>query len=135
MSNEFREIFEELDVPEALLTVLTATNRSTLYKYLRGQVDNIPATAITLMRLLQFLKHRDTELFKEWLVLQEMGTRPEHYLDNPQLYKVLKDSAVKFRPGTRSYLTQLRQQQQEEKLKKEAQAGSNDQAPAPKAGK
>lgn len=104
MENEFCKVFKELEIDRALLPVLMGANRSTVHKYLEGDVTNIPASAMTLIKLLQFLQSRDLQLFREWLVLQEFNTSSVHYLGNPEIWKIYKDSVDKMAPSTRKYL-------------------------------
>ncbi|WP_230351008.1 hypothetical protein [Lelliottia sp. WAP21] len=105
--NEFKDAFEVLGVEESLLPVLMNANRSTVHKYLRGQVA-VPASALAFVRLLGFMKTRDMELFREWMVLCEMSTKPEHYLPHPELWKIYKDSFEKMRPSVRHFLDETR---------------------------
>lgn len=84
--NEFAKIFKEMGLERSLLPILMGANRSTVHKYLDGSVK-VPASAVTLIQLLQFIQKRDPELFKEWLVLSDFTIPPEVYLTQPDYWE------------------------------------------------
>lgn len=74
---QFLDMVDKLDISEdrALLQVLTGIGRSILFKYLSedsvSKVDNIPQSAMSLLKLLVLVRTRNPELFYEWAVLQQ----------------------------------------------------------------
>lgn len=64
--NEFTRIFNDLDIDKTELTMLLNTPRNTIFNYLKGSVTNMPASAVTLITLLAFIKQHHPRAFEEW---------------------------------------------------------------------
>jgi hypothetical protein len=101
--NDFVRIFEEMGIDRSILPILMRANRSTIHKYLEGAV-NVPATAQTLLMLLQLIQKRDHELFKEWMVLSDFTIPPEVYLEQPDYWKGWKFTEHKVNNRVLQYL-------------------------------
>ena len=80
--NEFEKIFNEMNLDRALLPILFRSNRSTVWKYLSGD-STAPASAMSLIMLLQLIQKRNPDLLAEWLTLSDFTIPPEVYLDQP----------------------------------------------------
>ena len=88
--NEFEKIFNEMNLDRALLPILFRSNRSTVWKYLSGD-STAPASAMSLIMLLQLIQKRNPDLLAEWLTLSDFTIPPEVYLDQPDYWKVNKN--------------------------------------------
>ena len=77
--NEFEKIFNEMNLDRALLPILFRSNRSTVWKYLSGD-STAPASAMSLIMLLQLIQKRNPDLLAEWLTLSDFTIPPEVYL-------------------------------------------------------
>lgn len=84
--NEFEKIFNEMNLDRALLPILFRSNRSTVWKYLSGD-STAPASAMSLIMLLQLIQKRNPDLLAEWLTLSDFTIPPEVYLDQPDYWK------------------------------------------------
>ena len=84
--NEFEKIFNEMNLDRALLPILFRWNRSTVWKYLSGD-STAPASAMSLIMLLQLIQKRNPDLLAEWLTLSDFTIPPEVYLDQPDYWK------------------------------------------------
>lgn len=84
--NEFEKIFNEMNLDRALLPILFRSNRSTVWKYLSGD-STAPASAMSLIMLLQLIQKRNPDLLAEWLTLFDFTIPPEVYLDQPDYWK------------------------------------------------
>ncbi len=76
--NEFEKIFNEMNLDRALLPILFRSNRSTVWKYLSGD-STAPASAMSLIMLLQLIQKRNPDLLAEWLTLSDFTIPPEVY--------------------------------------------------------
>lgn len=101
--NEFAKIFNEMGLEKSLLPILMRANRSTVWKYLEGSVA-VPASAMTLIMLLQFMQKRDPELFKEWMVLSDFTIPPEVYLNQPDYWRGWVHTRPKVNAKVLAYL-------------------------------
>ena len=72
---------------------------------------------MSLIKLIQFLKARSPELFREWLILQEFQSLPEHYLEHPNLHKAFEVSTDRMRPVVREYLELTKDEAEEVKAR------------------
>lgn len=64
--NEFTRVFNELGMTKTELTTLLNAPRNTIFNYLNGSVTNMPASAVTLITLLAFIKQHHPRAFEEW---------------------------------------------------------------------
>ncbi len=99
--NEFEKIFNEMNLDRALLPILFRSNRSTVWKYLSGD-STAPASAMSLIMLLQLIQKRNPDLLAEWLTLSDFTIPPEVYLDQPDYWKgwvYTQHKVNKKRPG------------------------------------
>lgn len=80
--NEFEKIFNEMNLDRALLPILFRSNRSTVWKYLSGD-STAPASAMSLIMLLQLIQKRNPDLLAEWLTLSDFTIPPEVYPISP----------------------------------------------------
>ncbi|AGB79262.1 MULTISPECIES: hypothetical protein [Pseudocitrobacter] len=101
--NDFAKIFEEMGLDKAILPILFRANRSTIHKYLDGSV-NVPASAMSLIMLLQLVQKRNPELFAEWMVLSDFTIPPEVYLEQPEYWKGYKFTEHKVNKNVLEYL-------------------------------
>lgn len=101
--NEFAKIFEEMGLDPALLPILFRANRSTIHKYLSGAVG-VPASAMSLIMLLQLVQKRNPDLFAEWLTLSDFTIPPTVYMENDEYWKGWKYSQGKVHPKVLEYL-------------------------------
>ncbi|MCW2474713.1 MULTISPECIES: hypothetical protein [unclassified Symbiopectobacterium] len=101
--NDFEEIFNEMGIDRALLPILFRSNRSTVHKYLSGE-SLAPASAMSLILLLQLLQKRSPELFAEWLTLSDFTIPPEIYLNQPDYWKGWKFTEHKVNKAVLQYL-------------------------------
>ncbi|MDK9585883.1 hypothetical protein [Lelliottia wanjuensis] len=110
--DDFNKIFNELNIDRALLALIMGVNRSTLIKWIDdGEARTTPtqqpsAAAFTLIKLLQFLKQRDPELFAEFMVIQDWKAPSETYLDNPEFWQAWKWSKHKLNKNVLQYLNE-----------------------------
>ena len=101
--NDFEKVFNEMGIDRALLPILFRSNRSTIHKYLSGE-SSAPASAMSLIMLLQLIQKRNPELFAEWLTLSDFTIPPEIYLDQPDYWKGWKFTPHKVNKAVLQYL-------------------------------
>lgn len=101
--NDFEKIFEQMGIDRALLPILFRSNRSTIHKYLSGD-SSAPASAMSLIMLLQLLQKRAPDVFAEWLTLSDFTLPPEVYLDSPDYWKGWKYTQHKVNKNVLEYL-------------------------------
>ena len=105
--NEFEKIFNEMNLDRALLPILFRSNRSTVWKYLSGD-STAPASAMSLIMLLQLIQKRNPDLLAEWLTLSDFTIPPEVYLDQPDYWKGWVYTQHKVNKNVLEYLKKQR---------------------------
>lgn len=85
MTNSQKEFFfyyESLNIEPVALCVALGLQRSTLAKWLDGSVTNIPAIAVSTVKMLWFIKELNPDLLCRWLLIQEYGVTGDDALDS-----------------------------------------------------
>lgn len=101
--NDFEKIFAEMGIDRALLPILFRSNRSTIHKYLSGE-SAAPASAMSLILLLQLLQKRAPEVLEEWAVISDFQVPPEVYLAQPDYYKGWSWAQHKLHPKVLQFM-------------------------------
>lgn len=101
--NDFEKIFSEMGIDRALLPVLFKANRSTIHKYLTGEVA-VPASAMSMIQLLQLVQKRSPELFEEWAVISDFNVPSDIYLNDENYWKGWTWAQHKLHPKVLQYL-------------------------------
>ncbi|WP_407732510.1 hypothetical protein ACJJVG_08785 [Pseudocitrobacter faecalis] len=120
--NEFNKIYNDLGLDRAVLSILMGVNRSTLIKWIDDQdgrttpLQQPSAAAFTLIKVLQFMKHRNPEMFAEFMVLQDFNVPGEVYLNNPEYWRGWEWAQHKLNKGVQQYLLENIKPEQESKL-------------------
>jgi len=98
--NEFEKIFNDLGIDKGLLPILFRSNRSVIHKYLSGE-STAPASALSLLLLIELIEKRNPELLDEWAVL---SVPREVYLEQPDYYKGWTWATHKLHPKVLEFL-------------------------------
>lgn len=108
-SEEFNAIVEELALPRPLLAKVCQTNRSTLHGYLNKEKPvKVLAMAVSVMRLLKFLKSRSQKDFDDYLILSAAELLSEG-TDNKDLAQILvKSKQIQAKAGLKEYFDELK---------------------------
>lgn len=85
---EFQDYFTRLGIDQPALCILLGVQRSTLNKWITGKVTQIPAVAITAIKMLWFMKESDNEMFERWAMVQDFGV-PAIYATNNKAQEFL----------------------------------------------
>lgn len=76
MSKEiFQRIFNELGITQSELSQLFGAPRNTISNYVRGNVQNVPASAVTLLCVYKYLKASHPDVFRELLYITRHAKR------------------------------------------------------------
>lgn len=81
IQKEFFFYYDSLQIDQPALCIALNLQRSTLSKWLSGKVTNIPAVAISAMKLLWFMQKSSPDLFHRWIIIQEYGVTGDASLD------------------------------------------------------
>lgn len=87
-AKEFIDYVNRLDIDQPALCILLGVQRSTLNKWINGTVTQIPAVAVTAIKLLWFMKESSAELFERWAMVQDFGV-PAQYATNDRAQEFL----------------------------------------------
>lgn len=82
---EFFFYYESLTIEPSALCIVLGLQRSTLGKWLDGSVTNIPAIALSAMKMAWFMKELNPDLFCRWLLIQEYGLTGDDVLDDDNI--------------------------------------------------
>ncbi|AJQ99484.1 MULTISPECIES: hypothetical protein [Hafnia] len=93
--NEFTRIFNELGITKTELTTLLNAPRNTIFNYLNGSVTNMPASAVTLITLLAFIKQHHPRAFEEWGEIARYNKNQEKRDGNTlSLFDIISDEVL-----------------------------------------
>ncbi|MES4613128.1 MAG: hypothetical protein ACTH8P_14665 [Ewingella sp.] len=80
-AKEFHDYVARLGIEQPALCILLGVQRSTLNKWLNGTVTQIPAVAVTAIKMLWFMKESDPVMFSKWAYVQDFGMTAEYALN------------------------------------------------------
>jgi DNA-binding XRE family transcriptional regulator len=93
--NEFTRVFNELGMTKTELTTLLNAPRNTIFNYLNGSVTNMPASAVTLITLLAFIKQHHPRAFEEWGEIARYNKNQEKRDGNTlSLFDIISDEVL-----------------------------------------
>lgn len=99
--DEFIRYVHELFTADdrALLQTVTGINRSVLHKYLAtdtlASVNNVPQSAVSLIKLLVLVKKRSPDLYVEWATLAQVSKETfDKALPDPTVYGKIQGLGV-----------------------------------------